>query len=294
MATSSGKRSAEVTRSAPPLGEGAHRRTNTRGPNKVAKATVAKKPASASKPKKATKPTDGFDPDVIAKLLPVLRALRGYTRLKADGFEHIPKGPAILAANHTGWLGLDYALTALVLHDEVGRTPRGMAHTAWFSNPVTAKFARQVGLNKVSKDAIAQQLGQGHLVMVFPEGEKGAFRAASGYEVLEFARGFVRVAMANQVPVVPVAVLGGEEANPVDRTIQGYEEMLKLSLPVVRNILPKPVKWRIRFLPPLDFSEFTAEDADDAARVHKVAGDVRARVQKALRQLQKERGHPYL
>jgi 1-acyl-sn-glycerol-3-phosphate acyltransferase len=256
------------------------------------KATAKKATRPRSPGKKAAAPKDGLDEGVIAKLLPVLRALRGYTRLKADGLENVPKGPAVLAANHTGWLGLDYALTALVLHDEAGRTPRGMAHTAWFSNPVTAKFARQVGLSKVSKQAMAEQLARGHLVMVFPEGEKGAFRAASGYEVLEFARGFVRVAMREGVPIVPVAVLGGEESNPVDRTIKGYEEMLKLQLPVPRNILPKPVKWRIRFLPPVDVSG--AADPDDTERVHAVAKDVQARVQKALRSLEKERGHPYI
>jgi hypothetical protein len=89
-------------------------------------------------------------------------------------------------------------------------------------------------------------------------------------------------------------VLGGEEANPVDRTLKGYEEMLKLSLPVPRNILPKPVKWRIRFLPPLEFTDYSEEDAADADRVHAIAEDVRTRVQRALRQLEKERGHPYL
>jgi 1-acyl-sn-glycerol-3-phosphate acyltransferase len=270
---------------------------------KAATKTLAKPPTKApakAAPKKAAKKAtppaaqDGLDPSVIAKLLPALRALRGYTRLKADGLQHLPKGPAILAANHTGWLGLDYALTALVLHDERDRTPRGLVHAAWFSNPVTARFARQIGLSKVSKESMAAQLARGHLVMVFPEGEKGAFRAASGYEVLEFARGFVRVAMAQRVPVVPVAILGGEESNPVDRTLKGYEEMLKLQLPVPRNILPKPVKWRIRFLPPIDFSSAKPEDADDTDRVHAIAADVRSRVQKALRQLEKERGHPYL
>jgi 1-acyl-sn-glycerol-3-phosphate acyltransferase len=261
---------------------------------KAAPQKAAKK-AAARRPKKAAKPKDHLDEGVIAKLLPVLRALRGYTRLKVDGLENVPKkGPAILAANHTGWLGLDYALTALVLHDEADRTPRGMAHTAWFSNPVTARFAGQVGLSRVSKEAMAEQLARGHLVMVFPEGEKGAFRAASGYEVLEFARGFVRVAMAQRVPIVPVAVLGGEESNPVDRTLKGYEEMLKLQLPVPRNILPKPVKWRIRFLPALEFADAHPTDADDSELAHATSEVVRARIQKALRQLEADRGHPYL
>ncbi|HEX2067013.1 MAG TPA: 1-acyl-sn-glycerol-3-phosphate acyltransferase [Candidatus Thermoplasmatota archaeon] len=145
--------------------------TTNRRPAKAA--VRAKPPAGAAPPPRREADRDGLDPGTIAKLLPALRALRGYTRLKADGLRHVPDGPAILAANHTGWLGLDYALTALVLHDEAGRTPRGMVHAAWFSNPVTARFARQVGLSRVSKEAMARQLRDGHLVMVFPEGEKG-------------------------------------------------------------------------------------------------------------------------
>lgn len=236
-----------------------------------------------------------FDPDFVAKLTPYLRALRGYTRLKVDGLENVPKrGPAILAANHTGWLGLDYAMTALVLHDELGRTPRGLVHAAWFLAPATAQFAGKVGLSKVSKEAMAQSLRNRHLVMVFPEGEKGAFRAGSDYKLTEFARGFVRVAMTERVPIVPVAILGGEESNPVERTIQSYEQLLKMPIPIPTNILPKPVKWRIRFLPRIPFAKAQPGDADDREQVHAVAADVQAGIQAALDRLKVERGHPYL
>lgn len=250
------------------------------------KATARKKAAPAAK--------DPFDPDFVAKLLPYLRALRGYTRLKADGLQHVPKrGPAILAANHTGWLGLDYALTALVLQDEAGRTPRGLVHAAWFLAPATAMFAGKVGLSKVSKDAMAEAVHRRQLVMVFPEGEKGAFRPDSGYKVSEFARGFVRVAMAEGVPIVPVAILGGEESNPVEKTIKSYEQLLKMAIPVPMNIMPKPVKWRIRVLPPVRFKR-GATDPDDTKTVHAVAADVQARVQEALDRLKVERGNPYI
>ncbi|MEK6985744.1 MAG: lysophospholipid acyltransferase family protein [Candidatus Thermoplasmatota archaeon] len=258
-----------------------------------AKKAVRKQAKKLVAKRAATK--DTLDPEFVGKFLPYLRALRGYTRLKVDGLENIPKkGSAILAANHTGWLGLDYALAALVVHDEVGRTPRGMVHEAWFLTPATAQFAAKMGLSKVSKESMAEQLGGNHLVMVFPEGEHGAFRPVSNYEVLEFARGFVRVAMQKGVPVIPVAILGGEESNPVDKTIKSYEQLLKLPLIIPTNLLPKPVKWRIRFLPPLDFEGFDASDADDAVRVHAIARDVQQRVQTAIRTLQKERGNPYI
>jgi 1-acyl-sn-glycerol-3-phosphate acyltransferase len=242
----------------------------------------------------ANSPTaDPLDPIVLNRILPLVRALRGYTRLKVEGLENIPKGPAILAANHTGWLGLDYALTAVVVHDEKGRTPRGMAHQAWFMNGAVADFATKVGLSKVSKESMAQQVAAGHLVMVFPEGEHGAFRPASGYKVLEFARGFVRVAYETGVPIVPVAILGGEEANPVDRTIEGYSDLLKMPIPVPKNLFPKPVKWMIRFLPPVDAKALGVKAVDDHDSVHAASAAVREQVQQALDDMREERGDPY-
>jgi 1-acyl-sn-glycerol-3-phosphate acyltransferase len=174
--------------------------------------------------------------------------------------------------------------------------PRGMAHSAWFKAPATATFAKKVGLFEVTKDAMRKQLGKGDLVMLFPEGEKGAFRPGSDYQLEPFARGFVRVAMATQVPVIPVCVLGGEESNPVGRRIESYDELLNIKggLPIPKNLWPKPVKWRIKFLAPIPFTDYTEKDAEDADRVHAVAEDVRTRIQRELRKMKIERGHPYL
>jgi 1-acyl-sn-glycerol-3-phosphate acyltransferase len=237
-------------------------------------------------------------PDVafLDRLAPGFRALRNYTRLKVDGLDNVPEsGPAILACNHTGWLGLDYALTALSVYDAYERVPRGMAHEAWFKVQAARDFARRVGLFQITKNAIRDQLAAGHLVMIFPEGEKGAFRPGSDYTLEDFARGFVRVAMETQVPVVPVAILGGEESNPVGRRIEGYEELLRMKggLPIPKNLIPKPVKWRIRFLKPALFDEYTAVDAADHDLVHALADETRARIQRELRKLQVERGNPW-
>ncbi len=238
-----------------------------------------------------------MDPEFVDRLAPFLRTLRSYTRLQVAGLDNIPtKGPALLAANHTGWLGLDYALTALSVYDGIERLPRGMAHAAWFKAPATAKFARKVGLYEITKDAMREQVERGHLVMVFPEGEKGAFRPSADYVLEPFARGFVRVAMATNVPVIPVCVLGGEESNPIGTRIESYEDLLKIKggLPIPRNLLPKPVKWRIKFLPQMPFKGCTAKDIDDVERVHAIADDVRGKIQQELRKMKVERGHPYL
>jgi 1-acyl-sn-glycerol-3-phosphate acyltransferase len=282
-------------RPAPRPGTAAARPAGARKPKVGAAVTAA--PASPPAAAPAVPAPDGPDLAFVARLAPFLRTLRNYTRLQVAGLDHVPEaGPAILAANHTGWLGLDYALTALSVYDGLGRLPRGMAHAAWFKAPATRTFARKAGLFEVTKGAMREQLARGELVMLFPEGEKGAFRPGSDYALEPFARGFVRVAMAARVPIVPVAILGGEESNPVGARIESYEALLNIKggLPIPRNLLPKPVKWRIKFLRPLQFEDGAEADAADAERVHAAAEDVRTRIQRELRKMKVERGHPYL
>ena len=72
------------------------------------------------------------------------------------------------------------------------------------------------------------------------------------------------------------------------------QEAIKMGLPIPKNLVPRPVKWRIRFLPPVDFSGFTAEDAGDSERVHGLATSIRDKVQRELRKLQVERGNPWI
>ncbi len=240
---------------------------------------------------------DGLDMQFVERMLPVFRRIRNYSRLKVDGLEHVPEeGAGLLVGNHTGWLGLDYVFTALSVHDAYDRVVRGMAHRAWFGNPATAGFARKAGIIEISKEAMRERLDAGDLVMMFPEGEKGAFKPGKDYTLEEFARGFVRVAFETGVPVVPVCILGGEEANPVGTRIESYEELVNMKggLPIPKNLIPKPVKWRIRFLSPLDLAEYGPEDAADADLVHSIAEHTRARMQRELRKMKVERGNPYL
>ncbi len=230
-------------------------------------------------------------------MVPIFKRLRNYSRVKVDGLEHIPlEGPGLLVGNHTGWLGLDYAFTALSVWEARERVVRGMAHSAWFANSATAKFARRCGILEISKDAMVERLEAGDLVMMFPEGEKGAFKPGKDYRLETFARGFVRVALATGTPVIPVCILGGEEANPVGTRIESYEELVHLrgGLPIPKNLIPKPVKWRIRCLPPLDLDGLGPSDVDDVEAVHGLAESTRQMIQLELRKMKLERGHPYL
>jgi 1-acyl-sn-glycerol-3-phosphate acyltransferase len=238
------------------------------------------------------------DEDFIRRVLVPYKIIRAYCRVTVEGIENVPgAGPALVAANHTGWLGLDYANLAMTIHDRTGRIPRGVVHPLWFTRARIADAARRIGLVPADKDLMVRLLRRNKLVIIFPEAEQGAFKptaeAGQQYQLLEFRRGFVRVAMAAACPIVPVAILGGEEASPVLRTLPLTDKFFRLPLPRPKGILPRPVKWRISFLPPIPMDLYTPEDANDRALVHRVTRKVQRQIQKELQVQLRKRGNKY-
>lgn len=250
--------------------------------------------ASGDTPEPGDPQPDVFDESFIHRATPIFKLLRLYSRLEVTGLEQIPEKGAILAANHTGWIGLDYAYTALSVYDARKRVPRGMAHPTWFKREDIGKIAGRLGLFEASKETMNQLLAKGELVFLFPEGEKGAFKPqAQQYQLQPFARGYIRAAMETGVPIVPVAIVGGEEANPSAGRIDSYEALLDLSLPHPQNLFPRPVKWRISFLEPVRLEGGT-KAAGDRERVHAENETIRGLIQAELKRLLSLRGHPFL
>lgn len=238
--------------------------------------------------------TDDIDEGFIHRIAPVFKLLRLYSRLEVEGLERLPDGPVILIANHTGWLGLDYAYTALSIYDAKKRIVRGMAHRTWFLRPRIGDIAHRLGLTEVSKDAMRRTLEGGHMVLIFPEGEKGAFKPErERYLLQDFARGYIRTALECGVPIVPVAIVGGEEANPSSARLDSYEDLLNLSLPMPQNLFPRPVKWRISFLPAVRL-DGGPEKASDHDYVHEWNDRIRTRLQAEIARLVSVRGNPFL
>lgn len=244
----------------------------------------------ASPPATGGQPDRGFI-DVIA---PLARLLRTYGRAQVEGLANVPAGGAVLAANHTGWLGLDYVLLFLTLYDHLDRVPRAAVHPSWFRLPLLKDHAHRLGLFEVSVKTGVDLLSAGELVVFFPEAEEGNFKPVwKHYELADFKPGFARVALAAEVPVVPTVIVGGEEANPSLGALDTRDAIgMKLPLPV--NVLPFPAKWRIAFLPAIPVGRFLTADAVDQDPADLLVREVRGAIERGLGEQLGKRGHPFL
>jgi 1-acyl-sn-glycerol-3-phosphate acyltransferase len=137
---------------------------------------------------------------------------RAYFGLELSGLHNIPaSGPLIITPNHQ-----TYADPALVTIP-VRRRVYYMAWNRLFEIPVFSWMIRRLRAFPVRIDSAdpssmreaVRLLGAGHVLMIFPEGE----RTVTG-RVERFKPGAFRLASTLGVPVLPVTIAGGHEAWP--------------------------------------------------------------------------------
>ncbi len=251
-------------------------------------------PAAASRAESAP---DGVNLRIVDALAKPFRKIRDYCRVEVEGLENIPAGKCIIAANHTGWLGLDNANLVTTIYDKLGRFPRTAVHPSFFrSGGVVREASEGLGFFEVSVTRSTQLLDEGNILMFFPEAEDGNFKPIwEFYRLQPFKPGAARVALATGAPIVPVAIIGGEEANPSLARLDSLKRKFGVALPVPLNVLPFPVKWRISFLPPIDAEAILAQGMDsvelDAAE--RITRELQDRIQVELKRQLEVRGNPF-
>jgi 1-acyl-sn-glycerol-3-phosphate acyltransferase len=136
------------------------------------------------------------------------------------------------------------------------------------------------------------------LVLVFPEGRKGTEKLYKDrYRLRRFGRGgFVEAAMRAEAKLVPLALVGAEEAMPVFAQVDVLRKLTGLIYFPITPTFPwlgplgmlayLPAKFKIRFLEPIDTAALGgAEAAGDRALVQTVAQEIRARIQENLHEM---------
>ena len=239
----------------------------------------------------------GVSPRILRRVLPPFLALyRNWFRVRSRGHENLPaEGAAILAANHGGLLPFDGAMTVLDvwLRSAPPRLPRAIFDRfAARIGPVRRLF-ESAGAVTASRESFAQQLRTGHLVLVFPEGMEGIVKPVTQrYRLQTFHTGFVRQALQQQVPVVPVAILGSDDQAPILYDVKPLARRLGLpAAPITPTfpwfgplgLVPYPVRYCIVYGEPIDFaSRYGPEASGDDRLVGELARRVRSKVQRLV------------
>jgi 1-acyl-sn-glycerol-3-phosphate acyltransferase len=222
------------------------------------------------------------------RLVPFVEALvrTGYFSFDVEGAEHVPRdGRAVFAANHAGWFPLDAFFVGLAIRRAIGpcRTPYFAAAEAALALPVVGPFIRRVGAVPSTWFRRPERLPRRlRACGFFPEGVPGNTKPFwEAYRMRPWRRGFVRVAAALGVTVVPVAVLGAEECLPVAWTVRLLQPLVGSEFGLPLSLLPLPARWRVVFHPPVPIEDPRAVLAD-GERSTEIAARVRATVAETL------------
>jgi 1-acyl-sn-glycerol-3-phosphate acyltransferase len=175
--------------------------------------------------------------------------LRLIFRPHVVGGEHVPdQGPAIIASNHLSFS--DSIFMPLMVKRPVtfvakqeyftGKGLKGWLTKMFFVGTGTIPVDRSGG--RAAQAAIEtglRVLREGKLFGIYPEGT----RSPDG-RLYRGKTGVARLALESGAPVIPVAMLNADQVQPIGK------------------LLPRLMRVRIRFGPPLDFSRYAGMAGD--------------------------------
>jgi 1-acyl-sn-glycerol-3-phosphate acyltransferase len=201
--------------------------------------------------------------------------LERYWRVEIQGLENLPDSdPVLLVANRSGLLPYDGLMVshALGRDGELARRPRFLVADWLITLPFVQPYLARLGGVRACRENADRLLRSGRSVIAFPEGVKGAAKLfRERYRLKRFGRGgVVRTALANRVPLVPVGIVGAEEAHPV--LFKWRLPAPALGLPFVPvtptfplfgplGLLPLPSKWVLVFGEPVNL-DARAQESD--------------------------------
>ena len=226
---------------------------------------------------------------------------RYWFRVEVEGLEHVPDtGGALLVSNHSGALPPDAPMIAKAIKDEhpAGRPIHLTVEHFFKGYPGFSLLLPKIGGVAAHPANVHRLLhDEEQLVLVFPEGRKGTEKTYDQrYRLQRFGRGgFVEAAMRAKAPIVPIALVGAEEAMPIFAHIKPLQRLTGLLYFPITPTFPHfgllgfggylPAKFKIRFLKPIPTANLGAEAYDDRGLVQTIAEEIRRRIQEELRDM---------
>lgn len=273
---------------------------------------------------------DGFDPDALRRWGTTAgRATRFWFRFRLRETQRIPSGPCLIVGNHSA-LGTAEVMCLLGgWFHAFGATRRvvGLMHDWTLGLPVVGHFYRSVGAVPASRRNAEQALKAGHALLVFPGGDLDACRPFYYPRKVFFGdrRGYVRLALESNVPVIPLATIGSHYAllmfpgGALLARALGLKRLLRIErvplpmglflaasallawatgwisatvgcLLVTIGLIRTPVRITSELLPPIDLTEAVGHLETEAERVEHAHWLVHGRLQDAVRRMR--HNHP--
>jgi 1-acyl-sn-glycerol-3-phosphate acyltransferase len=238
-----------------------------------------------------------------------------YFRMEMEGWDRLPQEPSLLVGVHSGGsLTIDAWTVALQWRRRFGaeRTLHPTAHDVLMAAPGLGDYFRANGAIPPTKEAMGAALEAGHDVLLWPGGEQDAMRnwRKRDQAVLAGRKGFVRFALRQQVPIVPVATVGGHDTvfvlsegrflakwTGLGKKLRGATMPIiagfpfPLAVEILPMHLPLPAKIRTELLEPIEVDS-DPEKADDKAYVDAVYHEVQGSIQAGMDRLAKRRSFP--
>jgi 1-acyl-sn-glycerol-3-phosphate acyltransferase len=240
--------------------------------------------------RRLTADLDDRDPDYIRENLSLSWLVASlWYRAEVRNLGNIPeRGRVLLVGNHTGGnLAPETIIFTLAFSTYFGveRRYHQLAHNLVLASPV-GPFLRRFGTVAASHANARKALEADAAVLVFPGGDWEVHRPSWQSSRIDFGgrKGFVRLALEQDAPIVPVVTIGGQEtALWLDRgawlaRLLGLDKTMRLKvLPIliappwgltIGDFLPRiplPAKMTTEVLPAIDVRErFGPEpDADE-------------------------------
>ena len=258
---------------------------------------------------------DERDPDYIRENLPAAWLVSSlYFRGEVRGLGNIPEsGPVLLVGNHSGGnLTPDTTVFTLAFYSYFGveRAFYQLAHNLVLSMPGLS-FLRKYGTVAASPQNAEKALESGAALLVYPGGDYEVHRPSWEGNKVDFdgRKGWIRLALSHDVPIVPVVSIGGQETAlfltrgeslsklfGLDRLFRLKVLPISISLPWILNVgdmlghIPLPAKITVEALPAL----YLREEFGDQPDVAEVYDHITRLMQETLDAMAAERRLPVL
>lgn len=258
---------------------------------------------------------DERDPDFIRERLPLLWLLATlWFRGEVRGLGNIPdEGPVLLVGNHSGGnMTPDTGVLTLAFSAYFGaeRAFFQLAHNLVLSMPFLGDL-RRFGTVAASPQNARKALEAGAVLLVYPGGDVEVHRPSWRRHRIDFdgRKGFIRLALEQDVPIVPVVSVGGQETAlflsrgeslarllRLDRMFRLKVLPISLAIPWGLNVgdmlghVPLPAKITVEVLPPIYLREQFGRDPD----INEINRYVLSEMQGKLDELAAERRWPFL